>query len=101
MSRVPLPNLDACLQELLREEQHLATKITLEQQRFAEAPFAYVATAKQPPRDISKVQCYNCKKYGHYANQCKLKVCKYCKVVGHVLEECRKKARNLASRLSV
>ena len=53
MSRASLPNLDDCLQELLREER-LVTKTALEQQSFAEAPLAYVARTKPPPRDISK-----------------------------------------------
>eukprot|EP00268_Persea_americana_P008028 TRINITY_DN13082_c1_g1_i2.p1 TRINITY_DN13082_c1_g1~~TRINITY_DN13082_c1_g1_i2.p1 ORF type:complete len:103 (+),score=10.93 TRINITY_DN13082_c1_g1_i2:211-519(+) len=88
MSRASLPNVDDCLQELLWEEQCLVTKIAIEQQCSTEAPLAYAAKTRLPPRDISKVQCYNCKKYGHYANQCKLKVCKYCKAVGHAIEEC-------------
>ena len=98
MSRASLPNVDDCLQELIREKQCLVTKIAIEQQGSTEAPLAYAAKTRLPPRDISKVQCYNYKKYGHYANQCKLKVCKYCKAVGHAIEECWKKVRNSASR---
>ena len=98
MSRASLPTIDDCLQELLREEQRLVTKITIEQQSSTEAPLAYAVKTRPPPQDISRVQCYNCKKYSHYANHCKLRVCKYCKAVGHTIEECRKKARNSASR---
>ena len=98
MSRASLPTIDDCLWELLREEQRLVTKIAIEQQSSTDAPLAYAAKTRPPPRDISKVQCYSCKKHGHYANQCKLKVRKYCKAVGHAIEECREKARNSASR---
>ena len=97
MSRASLLRLDDCLQELLREER-LVTKTTIEQQTFVEAPLAYVATTRLPPRNISKVQCYNCKKFGHFANQCKAKICKYCKAIGHIIEECRKKASNSTFR---
>ena len=97
MSRAPLPSLDDCLQELLWEEQRLLTKPTLEQQRSTEAPLTYAATTRPPTRDINKVQCYNYQKYGHYANQCKAKICKYCKDIGHVIEECQKNARNSTS----
>ena len=97
MSRAPLPNLDGCLQELLQQEQHLVTKTTMEQKRSSEVPLAYATTTRPPFRDISKVQCYNCKKYGNYANQCSAKICKYCKVIGHVIEKCQKKARNFTS----
>ena len=55
MRRAPLPSLDDYFQELLWEEQHLATKTTLEQQRSAEAPLAYAATTRLPSRDISRV----------------------------------------------
>ena len=79
------------------EEHRLVTKTTLEQQRSTEALLAYAATSKPPFRDISTVQCYNCKKYSHYANQCKAKICKYCKATGRVIEECRKKVRNSTS----
>ena len=98
ISEAPLPSLDDCLHKLLREEQRLVTKMTLERQRSTEAPLAYASTTRPPSRDISKVQCYNCKKYGHYANQCKAKICKYCKTIGHVIEECQKKVRNSTSR---
>eukprot|EP00268_Persea_americana_P035601 TRINITY_DN3509_c3_g1_i2.p1 TRINITY_DN3509_c3_g1~~TRINITY_DN3509_c3_g1_i2.p1 ORF type:complete len:359 (+),score=43.10 TRINITY_DN3509_c3_g1_i2:418-1494(+) len=101
MSRALPPSLDDCLQELLREEQRLVTKSTMEQQQAVEAPLAYVANARRTPRDISKVQCHACKKYGHYANQCKVKICRYCKATGHVIDECRKKGRNATFRQPV
>ena len=40
MSWAPLPSLDDCLQELMREER-LDTKTTLEQHRSTKAPLAY------------------------------------------------------------
>lgn len=68
----------------------------MEQLRSTEASLAYATTTRPPPRDISKVQYYNCKKYGHFANQCKAKICWYCKAIGHVIEEC--KGRNSTTR---
>ncbi|CAL2235970.1 unnamed protein product [Prunus armeniaca] len=38
-----VPSLDTCLNDLLREEQHLLTQTTMEQQRSAYVPVAYAA----------------------------------------------------------
>ena len=43
LSRSPLPSLDVCLNELLREEQRIRTKAHLDQQHTATYPVAYSA----------------------------------------------------------
>ena len=53
---------------------------------------AYATQAK--PRDMSKVQCYSCKEYGHISNQCNKKFCNYCKKPGHVIADCRRCPQN-------
>ena len=92
MSRVPAPSLNECLNELLREEQSQLTQHALKQQSSGTSPnVAYAANANytpgvshglggivhhntfvakgQPPaRDLSKIQCFGCKSYGHYAS---------------------------------
>lgn len=69
MSRAALPILDDCLQELLREEQRQSTKATLEQKVFdAVVPVAYVAKNRSSTQGMSKIQCFSCKNYDHYAH---------------------------------
>lgn len=103
LSRSPLPFLDVCLNELLREEQRIRTKAHLEQQHITTHPVAYstkgntqslqVSQSFPTPQtqDMSKVQCYSCKKYGHLATQCNQKFCNYCKKKGHIIIECRRR----------
>ncbi|KAH7545814.1 hypothetical protein FEM48_Zijuj01G0133800 [Ziziphus jujuba var. spinosa] len=57
---------------------------------------AYATQAKV--RDMSKVQCYSCKEYGHIANHCKKKFCNYCKKSGHLIVECRRRPQNRTSQ---
>ena len=54
---------------------------------------AYPARPKQQNRDMIKVRCYCCQKYGHVATQCNKKSCSYFKRKGHVLPECRRLAQ--------
>jgi hypothetical protein len=75
--------LDTCFGELLREEQRLHTRTIIEQTRVA--PVAY---KKGKDHDMSKTQCYSCKKYGHIAPHCPNKFCNYCKQPGHIIKEC-------------
>ncbi|KAJ6952420.1 hypothetical protein NC653_041530 [Populus alba x Populus x berolinensis] len=92
VNRDPVPSLDACFGELLREEQRLHTQTIMEQARVASASVsvAYAASAynKGKSRDMSKTQCYSCKKYGHIAPHCPHKICNYCKQLGHIIKEC-------------
>lgn len=89
MSKVPSPSLDDCLNELLHEQAHLEQKII-----DSTIVVAYSTQGKPPPRDLSMVQCYNYKKFGHYASQCQQKSCTYCKGAGHIITECRKRPQN-------
>ena len=93
MNRTPLPSLDVCLNELLREEQRLMTSAHIAQQKNDTYSVAFLAnkTSQPPPRDLSKTQCYSCQKFGHLASQCKQKVCSYCKRSEHIISECRRR----------
>ncbi|XP_039687391.1 uncharacterized protein [Medicago truncatula] len=88
MHRNPVPSLDACFNDMLREEQHLLTQSIIEDQKVSTVPVAYVARGKTRSHDMSVVQCFCCKKLGHYASNCPDKVCNYCKKDGHILKEC-------------
>lgn len=86
VNRDPVPSLDACFGELLREEQRLHTQNTMEQTRAA--PVAYAAYSRGRGSEMKKTQCYSCKRYGHIAPHCPNKVCNYCKQPGHIIKEC-------------
>ncbi|KAL3523634.1 hypothetical protein ACH5RR_016468 [Cinchona calisaya] len=49
---------------------------------------AYVAQGKPKGRDLSTIQCFCCKGFGHYASNCSKKFCNYCKKDGHIIKEC-------------
>lgn len=90
VNRDPVPTLEACFGELLREEQRLNTQNLMEQSRIASntVSVAYAAHGKGKGRDMSTTQCYSCKKYGHIAPNCPQKFCNYCKQPGHIIKEC-------------
>ncbi|KAL3502307.1 hypothetical protein ACH5RR_036756 [Cinchona calisaya] len=88
MNREPVPSLDVCLNALFREEQRILTQSTMEQQRSTSVPMAYVAQGKPKGRDLSTIQCFCCKGFGHYASNCSKKFCNYCKKDGHIIKEC-------------
>lgn len=88
MNRNPVPSLDSCLNELLREEQRLLTQTSMEQQKSTSVPVAYAAQGKPRGRDMSAVQCFCCKGFGHLAANCSKKYCNYCKKNGHIIKEC-------------
>ena len=81
MNRHPVPSLDACLSELLREEQCLITQAAIEHRATVSAPIslAYAAQGRHTVRDIRVVQCFSCKAFGHIARDCHKKFCNYCK----------------------
>ncbi|WVZ03113.1 hypothetical protein V8G54_023919 [Vigna mungo] len=79
MHRDPVPSLDACLNELLCEEQRLLTQSIIEDQRLSTVPVAYVAQGKSRRHDMSTIQCFSCKRFDHYASTCPKKFCNYCK----------------------
>ena len=100
MNRTPLPSLAVCLNELLREEQRMATSAHIALQKTETYSVVFSANkASQPPlRDLSKTQCYSCQKFGHLASQCKQKVCSYCKNSGHIIFECRRRPQRLSQQ---
>lgn len=90
----PVPSLDNCLGELLREEQHLQTQAIIEQKGPTNSSMDVAYVNQTKARDKSKIQCYSCKEYGHIANQCKKKLCNYCKKPGHIISKCRRRPQN-------
>ena len=49
---------------------------------------AYAAQGKPRGRDISTIQCFCCRGFGHYAANYPRKFCNYCKKDGHIIKEC-------------
>ncbi|XP_017416490.1 uncharacterized protein LOC108327280 [Vigna angularis] len=88
MHRDPVPSLDACLNDLLREVQRLLTQSIIEEQRLSTVLVAYVAQGKSRRHDMSTIQCFSCKRFGHYASTYPKKFYKYCKKDGHIIKEC-------------
>ncbi|KAK4489825.1 hypothetical protein RD792_000469 [Penstemon davidsonii] len=88
MNREPVPSLDTCLNALFREEQRLLTQATMEQQKSTYIPVAYATQGKPKGRDMTTIQCFCCKGFGHYASNCPKKFCNYCKKDGHIIKEC-------------
>ena len=102
MNREPTPDLETCVQEVLREELPLQTQQTLEGNTTNQA-FSTILTAtteiamytnpkfqsKDNEKDMGAVQCFECKGYAHVARNCKKKIfCNYCKRNGHIISEC-------------
>ncbi|KAG6735328.1 hypothetical protein POTOM_062110 [Populus tomentosa] len=91
MNREPVPFLDICVGELLREEQRIITQAVLEQkaQNSTPIPVAYAAQGRSKGgRNMSNIQCYSCKGFGHIATTCTKKFCNYCKKPGHIIKDC-------------
>nr|XP_017242423.1 PREDICTED: uncharacterized protein LOC108214761 [Daucus carota subsp. sativus]XP_017254442.1 PREDICTED: uncharacterized protein LOC108224370 [Daucus carota subsp. sativus] len=88
MNRDPLPSLDTCLNDLLREEQRLLTQDTMKEEKSELVHVAYATQGKPRGRDMRNVQCFSCKGFGHYASNCSKKFCNYCKKDGHIIKEC-------------
>ena len=91
MNRNPVPSIDTCIGELFREEQRLMTQTFIDQksQNSSPIPVAYVAQGKhRGGRDMSNIQCYSCKGFGHVATNCTKKFCNYCKKAGHIIKDC-------------
>ncbi|GKV06591.1 hypothetical protein SLEP1_g18464 [Rubroshorea leprosula] len=85
-AQVKLPSMDKLLGELLREKTRLSTQATLDK---GEAETAFVASKtleRTSQKDFSKVQCFECREFGHVASCCKKKnACVYCKQSGHII----------------
>ncbi|KAF5469242.1 hypothetical protein F2P56_013330 [Juglans regia] len=69
LNRSPVPSLDICFGELLREEQRLSTQAILEQSHGSSgmATVAYAAQGRGSPMTSKNLQCFCCKEYGHIA----------------------------------
>ncbi|RVX06405.1 Retrovirus-related Pol polyprotein from transposon TNT 1-94 [Vitis vinifera] len=96
LNRSPVPSLDICFGELLREEQRLSTQAILEQSHGSSGTttVAYAAQGRRPPMHSKNLQCFCCKEYGHIAATCPKKFCSYCKKKGHIIKECRIRPQN-------
>ena len=90
LNRHPVPSLDTCLSELLREEQCIVTRAAMERRATISAPVsvAYVAQGRHTGRDMRVVQCFSCKAFGHIARDCPKKFCNYYKKQGHIISAC-------------
>ncbi|KAJ0084938.1 hypothetical protein Patl1_30072 [Pistacia atlantica] len=94
MNRNPVPSLDICFGELLREEQRLTTQATYQHDKMISNAVAYAAQGKGKGRDMRNVQCFICKEYGHIATNCTRKFCNYCKKPRHIIKECPTRPQN-------
>ncbi|XP_042965903.1 uncharacterized protein LOC122299587 [Carya illinoinensis] len=96
LNRSPVPSLDVCFGELLREEQRLSTQASLEQSHGSSGfpPMAYAAQRRGPPVHSRTLQCFCCKEHGHIAANCPKKYCSYCKKKGHIIKDCRIRPQN-------
>jgi len=95
IDRKPIPTLDECLGELLREEQHLASQHGIAQDTVITkiVNMAYAAQGKGGSKSLP--QCYNCKEFGHIAKNCNKKFCNYCKKKkDHIIKDYRIRPQN-------
>ncbi|KAK2354222.1 coiled-coil domain-containing protein [Trifolium repens] len=90
LNRNPVPSLDTCVGELLREEQRHATQGIMSHDAVISEPMtvAYAAQSRGEGRDVRQVQCFSCKQFGHFAHSCSKKFCNYCKLRGHIISDC-------------
>jgi hypothetical protein len=94
INRKPVPTLDECLGELLREEQRLASQHGIAQDTVSTEIFNMAYAAQGKGRFKSSPQCYSCKGFGHIAKNCSKKFCNYCKKKGHIIKDCRIRPQN-------
>ncbi|KAK2402783.1 hypothetical protein QL285_052273 [Trifolium repens] len=90
LNRIPVPSLDTCVGELLREEQRLVTQGAMSHDAIISEPVkvAYAAQRRGKGRDVRQVQCFSCQQFGHFAHSCGKKFCNYCKQRGHIISYC-------------
>ena len=94
LNRNPVPSLDVCLGELLREEQRMATQAILGGSRETSEIINVAYAAQGRNRGKGFVQCYSCKEFGHVARNCGKKFCNYCKQNGHIIKDCPTRPEN-------
>jgi len=85
-----VPSLDACLNELLREEQCIITQAAMKHKANVSAPIsvAYTAHGRNKGRNMHVVQCFSCKGFDHIARDFPKKFCNYYKKHGHIISAC-------------
>ena len=74
MNRENSPDLDMCIQEVLREKTHLSSTHSLTEEPKALLTQPAPSSADETTMFITrgqKLQCYECKKYGHVARDCR------------------------------
>lgn len=81
LNRNPIPSLDTCVGELLKEEQRLITQGVMSHEAVISEPMtvAYIAQSRGKGRDMRQVQYFSCKQFGHISRSCVKKFCNYCK----------------------
>ncbi|XP_022866906.1 uncharacterized protein LOC111386677 [Olea europaea var. sylvestris] len=94
INRSPVPSLNVCLGELLREEQRLASQhsISPSNENFEMVNVADAAQGKGKSK--SSPQCYRCKEFSHIAKYFTKKFCNYCKKEGHIIKDCQVRPQN-------
>lgn len=91
MNREIPADSDTCVQGVLREEIRLQSQTLTNYTPRAFSTQQSEETALLAPKG-QKVQCFECKGYGHIARQCKKKsFCNYCQRSGHVIYECTRR----------
>lgn len=87
MNHDPSLSLDMCFEELLCEEQRLATQATFQQDKLPTNIVAYAVQVKGKGKDMRKVQCYGSKAYEHITTHYVKKYCNYYKRQGHIIRD--------------
>ncbi|KAF8377349.1 hypothetical protein HHK36_030726 [Tetracentron sinense] len=94
LNRSPLPSMNTMICDLLAEEQRLKAFIGVPQPPGSSEMVLLASSPAPGKRDMSRVQCYGCKQFGHLATTCRdSPICAFCKIRGHRIQECRKKKR--------
>jgi hypothetical protein len=94
MARTPIPSLTECFREIMREEQTLSTRTSLEESTKLDPMNMALLTQGKATRVGRDVKCYTCQEFRHIAKSCKKKFCNYCKKEGHIITECRRRPQN-------
>lgn len=81
---------------LLHEEKCCLTQAPIEQKGITFNTFDFACETLAETMDVSKVQSYSLKEYGHVVDQCK-KYYNYYKKACHLIAESQKRPRNRAS----
>ncbi|XP_010244987.1 PREDICTED: uncharacterized protein LOC104588664 isoform X2 [Nelumbo nucifera] len=67
----------------------MITRSTIDGKHDIGAETVFLANESKLKRDLSRVQYYECKEFGHVVSHCKKKnTCTYYKQQGHIITEC-------------